>query len=194
MDNNNNIALAGGYRNGNRIKGRRTLSYTVIPTLLLFITFLPGCSPKITERIITITQTEVRDSLVWRDTTLYVPIPLESDQVIVQVGDTSRLSTSVAESVAFVGGDGFLHHTLENKRAPLEYQFKWPEHILTTTVTNTTETAHIITREVKVEKPLSWWQKARMRAFWWLLGCLILCFAWIFRKPLLKFKNLWLKL
>lgn len=148
--------------------------------------FLPGCSPKITERIITIMQTEVRDSLVWRDTTLYVPIPLESDQVIVQVGDTSRLSTSVAESVAFVGNDGFLHHTLENKRTPIAYDFKWPERILTTTVTNTTEKAHIITREVKVEKPLSWWQKFRMRAFWWLAGAVLALLAWVFRKPLMK--------
>ena len=134
---------------------------------MLFFSFLPSCSPKITERLVTITQTEVRDSLVWRDTTLYVP-----------------------ESVAFVGGDGFLHHTLENKRAPLEYQFKWPEHVLTTTVTNTTETAHIITREVKVEKPLSKWKSFEIGAFWWLLGGLFVCLAWIFRKPLLTLLKL----
>ena len=192
MDNNNNIALAGGYRNGNRIKGRRTLSYTI---LLLFMTFLPGCSPKIVERIVTITQTEVRDSTAWRDTTIYVPIPLESDQAIVHVGDTSHRETSIAESDAWIGKDGLLHHNLRNKaNARIQYSLKLPEHWLYTGVTNTKEHERGIIKREYVEKPLSWWQKARMRAFWWLLGCLILCFAWIFRKPLLKIKNLWLKL
>ena len=37
-------------------------------------------------------------------------------------------------------------------------------------------------KEVKVEKPLSWWQSAKIRAFWWLLGAIILCLLWIFRK------------
>ena len=192
MDNHNDIEAT---RCRKRSPGR-TLSYTVLSVscTILFFSFLPSCSPKITERIVTITQTEVRDSLVWRDTTLYVPIPLESDQVIVQVGDTSRLSTSVAESVAFVGDDGFLHHTLENKRAPLEYQFKWPEHILTTNVTNTTETAHIITREVKIEKPLSKWKSFKLGAFWWLLGGLVSSLAWIFRKTILAILKTVLKL
>lgn len=41
-------------------------------------------------------------------------------------------------------------------------------------------------KEVKVEKPLSWWQKSKIGAFWWLIGALVLCLLWIFRKPLLK--------
>ena len=41
-------------------------------------------------------------------------------------------------------------------------------------------------KEVKVEKPLSWWQKSKIGAFWWLIGALIACLLWIFRKPLLK--------
>ena len=192
MDNHDDIEATGCRK---RSKGRK-LSYTVLSVLcsMLFFALLPSCSPKITERIVTITQTEVRDSLTWRDTTLYVPIPLESDQVIVHVGDTSRLSTSVAESVAFVGSDGFLHHTLENKHGPLEYQFKWPERILTTTVTNTTETAHIITREINVEKPLSKWKSFEIGAFWWLLGGLILSLAWIFRKPIIAILKSWFPL
>ena len=192
MDNHYYIGATGCRK---RSKGR-TLSYTVLSVLyaIPFFALLPSCSPKITERIVTVTHTEVRDSLVWRDTTLYVTIPLESDQVIVQVGDTSRLSTSVAESVAFVGSDGFIHHSLENKNDPLEYQFKWPERILTTTVTNTTETAHIITREVKVEKPLSKWKSFEIGAFWWLLGGLVLCLTWIFRKPIIAILKSWFPL
>lgn len=41
-------------------------------------------------------------------------------------------------------------------------------------------------KEVKVEKPLSWWQKARMNAFWWLLGGIVICLLWIFRKFIFK--------
>ena len=39
-------------------------------------------------------------------------------------------------------------------------------------------------KEVKVEQPLSWWQKARIGSFWWLLAGLVACLAWIFRKQL----------
>ena len=39
-------------------------------------------------------------------------------------------------------------------------------------------------KEVKVEKSLSWWQKARIGSFWWLLAGLVACLAWIFRKQL----------
>ena len=39
-------------------------------------------------------------------------------------------------------------------------------------------------KEVKVEKPLTWWQRARIGAFWWLLGGLVWCLVWIFRKPI----------
>ena len=40
-------------------------------------------------------------------------------------------------------------------------------------------------KEVRVEKPLTWWQKFRMRAFWWLLAGMVGCCVWIWRKPLL---------
>ena len=37
-----------------------------------------------------------RDTTVWRDTTILVPIPLGKDKAIVSIRDTSRLETSVA--------------------------------------------------------------------------------------------------
>lgn len=166
-----------------------------IARLGVYILLLVSCSPKIVERVVTITQTEVRDSTAWRDTTIYVPIPLESDQAIVHVGDTSRRETSIAESEAWVGKDGMIHHNLRNKaNARIPYNLKLPEHWLYTVVTNTKEHERGIIKREYVEKPLSWWQKARIRAFWWLLGGLILSFCWIFRKPLIYNLKLWLKL
>lgn len=142
-----------------------------------------GCSPEIVEKVVTVTVTEVRDSTAWRDTTIYVPIPIESDQAIVHVGDTSRRETSVAESDAWIGKDGMLHHSLRNKsEAKIAYDLKLPEHWLYTGVTNTNE--HAIIKEVPVERKLTWSQKAKIGAFPWLLLALIGAVLWIFRKYL----------
>ena len=40
--------------------------------------------------------------------------------------------------------------------------------------------------EVEVEKPLSWVKSAKIGAFPWLVGALILALLWIFRKPITK--------
>jgi len=46
--------------------------------------------------------------------------------------------------------------------------------------------------ERKVEKELSVGQKAKIGAFWWLLGALIGALSWIFRKPILGwFTKVW---
>lgn len=39
---------------------------------------------------------------------------------------------------------------------------------------------------VQIEKPLSWAQKTKLGAFWWLLGAVVALLAWTFRKTLLK--------
>lgn len=41
-------------------------------------------------------------------------------------------------------------------------------------------------KEVEVGKPLSWWENAKIRAFWYLLGAVLLLLLYVFRKPLLK--------
>jgi len=156
----------------------------VIRAVCLALCLLNACSPKIVETIRTETVTEVRDSIAWRDTTIYVPVPLEADQAIVQVGDTSHRETSVAESDAWIDGQGLLHHTLRNKPARIPYKAVLPERMHMTTVSNTHEKAHIITKVVKVEKPLSAWQRFRIGAFWWLLLTAAALSLWTFRKPL----------
>ena len=158
-----------------RVHHHRSRAWTLFVcfTTTFILIALPGCGllrPR--ERIVTVTNTvtEYRDSTAWRDTTIYVQIPLEADQAIVHVGDTSHRETTVATSDAWVGADGFLHHTLNNKPGKLASQILLPEHYLVSSVQNTQEHAQIITKEVKVEKKLNWWQRFRIGAFWWLLA------------------------
>ena len=76
-----------------------TLQYTILFMAILFAA--SGCALlRQREKVVikTETVTEYRDSTVWRDTTIFVPVPLESDQAIVHIGDTSHRETSVAES------------------------------------------------------------------------------------------------
>ena len=41
-------------------------------------------------------------------------------------------------------------------------------------------------KEVQVIKPLSRWERLKMRGFWWLFAALVGLLIWTFRKPLLK--------
>lgn len=155
MDNHHYIASAGGHRKGNRIKGRRTLSYTVLFILLLSsITFLPGCSPHIIEKVVYQSDTTVvhhRDSIFQKDS-VYVKEWMKGDTVFI-----------------------------EKFKDRYIYKDRWRDSIKI--VRDSVSIEHI--KEVKVEKPLSWWQNARIGSFWWLIAGLVACLAWIFRKPLL---------
>lgn len=158
MDNHNDkLALAGGYRKGNRVLGRKALSYTVIYTILLLsFIFLPGCSPKIVERVVYQRDTTVvhhRDSVLHRDS-VYVKELMRGDTVYI-----------------------------EKYKDRLVYRDRWRDSIKIVRDSVAVETV----KEVKVEKPLSWWQKVRICAFWWLLAGLVAALAWIFRKPLLGY-------
>ena len=142
----------------------------IIPVILIGTIVLPSCSPKIVETIVEKEKIVYRDSTSYRDTTIYYPIPLEKDQAIVHVGDTSRRETSLAHSEAWVGEDGMLHHSLENKKGNIPVTASIPSR--TIWVETTAEKTQTLTKIEYIEKPLTWWQKFRQKAFWWLI---ILC-------------------
>ena len=121
-----------------------------------------------------------RDTTAWRDTTIYVPIPLGKDKAIVSIRDTSRLETSVAKSEAFVNEEGQICHTLENKRGNLSTVAKIPSRTIWTNVTS--EKAHTVSKTVYRDTPMSWWANFRLKAFWPLLIAFLLMLAWTFRK------------
>ena len=152
--------------------------------LVLTIMCASGCSPKIYKEIVEKEKIVYRDSTAWRDTTIYAPIPLESGQAVVAVGDTARRETSVARAEAWVDSLGHLNLNLENKRTSVPVVAKIPSRFIYTNVTQ--NKAEILTKVVEVDKPLSWWKSFKLGAFWWLCGAVMLCLLWIFRKPLLK--------
>lgn len=128
-----------------------------------------------------------KDSLRIRDSLMYVPIPIEGSQNIFPTIMPSHLETSLAESDAFVDSLG-LHHSLKNKKGDLGVHVPVTEHTTTTEHTSQKDSIRVeyVEVPVEVEKPLSKWKSAQIRAFWWLLGGLALCLLWIFRKPILK--------
>lgn len=99
----------------------------------------------------------VRDSVIFRDSIILVPVPEGSDKANLPDTYTSYLSTGIAESMAFVK-DGHLHHTLRNKsEAIIPIKVTIPERVRTE---EKGLTRYLKTVErVKVEKELSRWQR-----------------------------------
>lgn len=149
--------------------------------IILSALILASCSPRIVEHVRTEYKTEYRDSTVYRDSLVYITLPVESSTNHLALGDRSHLETSVAESDAWVDSTG-LHHTIANKRDPIPFHLTYPERIIVSSATS--NHSEILTRYVKVPRELTWWQNFRLRAFWWLLLFVVLFGIWIFRKPL----------
>lgn len=135
------------------------------------------------------TRTEIR----WREFHIHdtVPfyIPIERHSVVTE--DSSHLETGCAISDAFIDGTGRLHHTLENKaqwvNIPVENSVLVSD---TNHYENHAKVDSIYVPQpypVKVEKPLTGWQKFQMRGFWALLIAGILFIAWKTRKIWMKF-------
>lgn len=127
---------------------------------------------------------ERHDSISWRDSIIRYQIPLEKNQAITEVGDTSRLETSLAESLAWVDSVGRLHHTLEHRKGTIDIPVAIPSR--TIWVNTTKKTEQIREKIVEVKKSLSWWQNFRIRSFWWLVAAVFVFVLYIFRKPILK--------
>ena len=110
---------------------------------------------------------------------MLVSIPTESSSQIVFASDTSHLETSIAESDAWTDESGRIHHTLNNKSKE-----KLPAIVPIYDRARMLDERQIITitKTVNVEKELTWWQKFRLKAFWWMAGLIAVSLAvWITR-------------
>lgn len=118
-----------------------------------------------------------------RDTTIYIPVPAESREATIR-RDSSHLETSVAISLARINSDGTLFHSLANKagRLSVPVQIRDTEKIENTQ----SQAAHIVTKEVPVKLPLSWWER-----FWCTCGkvgwgiLLVIVVGWVMKRRLI---------
>ena len=110
---------------------------------------------------------------VVRDTVIMVQVPDESDRAVLPDSDTSRLSTSLAESEAYVK-DGKLHHTLRNRSEQmLPVRLQYVERLRSE---RTSQLASV--REVvEVPRELTTWQRFIMGVGWAALLALALWLA-----------------
>lgn len=155
------------------------------PKIAIIFLALCACSPKVLPPVIQIrdsVRVEIRDRIVHDTVSFEVPVIIEKNMTR---DTTSHLENDWAESDASLV-DGFLEHTLKTKGHTVYIPVQVPVHDTLWREKSAQET--IITKEV--EKPLSWWQRARLRAFWWLLAAVLLLAAWIGRKPLLRILKL----
>ena len=101
----------------------------------------------------------VNDRVVYRDTTIFVEVPVEVEKEILPADDTSHLETSLAVSDAWLSA-GQLHHSLRHKSTTIVDMVEVPEHFRDSVVLKVVEKT--ITEKVEVEKELSSWQQFRM--------------------------------
>lgn len=99
----------------------------------------------------------IKESVVYRDSIIYVEVPVEADKAILPVADTSHLETSLAVSDAWVV-DGRLNHTLSHKQERIAKVITMPVYL------RSEETEHLSHQVVlkEVEKQLNWWQSFRI--------------------------------
>lgn len=142
-----------------------------------------GCGPT---RVIQESQKDsvsviVKDTVIFRDTVIYVKVEAEKDSVVLPDTDTSRLSTRYAESEAYVKY-GQLHHSLRNKsEALIPIETKLPITIHFESKSSISDRSAV--EVVEVEKQLSRWQRFIMALGYGLLAILL---AWLIKK-LMKF-------
>lgn len=161
------------------MRARINLPWGYDPRLLLWCLFImstvPSCCvckkcppQKDSVRI------EYRDRIIHDTTTFTVEKEIEK---IVTRDTSSHLENSWAKSDALVS-EGFLHHSLESVPQIIKVPY---EAVVTDTLI-----IEKLTEPQYIEKPLTWWQRFRQDAFWWLTGGIILLLLWTFRKLIFK--------
>ena len=133
------------------------LLFIALCLIVYGLLLLTGCS---TPRGVLTSQkdsvsTVIKDHIIYRDTVIYVPVPAESEKVVLQDTDTSILRTSLAESEAFVSG-GELHHSLKNRSHIVQpVKLRLVDRVWSTTYFRMKSD----TVTVEVERELTRWQK-----------------------------------
>lgn len=140
----------------------RNVAYIIVMLLLSSCSLFNKCALQSQQDSVSVI---IRESVVYKDSIIFVEVPAEKDNAVVMDSDTSRLETSLAKSEAWVT-DGQLNHTLEHKPAArIEKLIAVPIYL------HSTESNSIARQVVvkEVEKDLTNWQSFRL-----VLGSLVL--------------------
>jgi hypothetical protein len=142
------------------------------------LSFVVSCAvPKVVLEQRDSTVIHIKDSIRFRDSLVFVPVPQGEDKAKLPDTDTSFLQTSVAESEAFVK-DGVLHHSLRNRsEAVIPIRITIPERIRTEEKGLTRYLKQV--ERIEVEKELSRWQRFLQGLGWTALIAIVL---WIINK------------
>lgn len=100
--------------------------------------------------------TTIREEVIYKDSILFIPLPMGNSTAILPDTDTSRLETDLAISDAYVS-KGKLHHNLRNKNALLPVEIKFPKYVYTKNDYLVRERK--IIEQIEVEKQMSKWQR-----------------------------------
>lgn len=120
----------------------------------------------------------IKDSLILRDSIIFVPIPMGEDKAKLPDTDTSYLETTVAKSTAFIDKGGKICHTLTNKSdaiIPIKVTIPMRLHSEEKGLTRYLKQVE----RVEVEKELSRWQRFLQGLGWTTLIAVVI---WIINK------------
>ena len=138
-----------------------------VATLFITIVLLASCGvckPRIEYR--DSVRVEIRERIVHDTATFGIPVIVEKN---VTRDTSSHLENPYAKSDAVVS-EGFLWHSLESIPQTIKVPVEIPVHD-TTYIEKAQETVYVTQY---VEKELTWWQRFRLEAFWWLVLALVL--------------------
>lgn len=148
-------------------------SYLIVSICFVLICIITGCSPRIyPEKTVSDSISFiVKDTVIYRDSIVYVKIPAGISTEIVPKDSTSHIETQVAESDAWIEG-GQLHHTLTNKDMMLPAPIVIPKYIHSEAYAHSQSSKILRIQKIYEEKQLSAWQSFRLT-----LGSIIVVFA-----------------
>lgn len=129
---------------------------------VLLTALLAGCAPckRLTTAARDSVRVEIKERIVYRDTTVYKAIPADSQSHTLR--DTvSRLENDFAVSDARIMPDGALFHSLETKPQLFGIHIRMPERRRDSIVYRNFYRVDT----VEVPRALTWWQQTQIKGF-----------------------------
>ena len=159
----------------------------LIPLALGVLLYLGGCkaTSPIKEQIQIVDSTSVTKTtekvISYRDTTIYVPVPVEKYREFSK--DTSKLEMVTAISRAWIENGGVMH-TLESKSAPVPILLPKAIKTETTKVAEATKSKKVVTIKttIEVNKPTKWQKFCVEVVKWEIVLLIIYALVWLVLK------------